>query len=174
MNQHAQVTRWRDQNSVSSAKCVDTLSNIGLSRFMAFDLFIHVLLLLYIDCISLSCKMNISVPLLSAMDLANSFRSLRTRWRCNWVHLSKRSVKRFIFALRSSNAKLMGAKEAIETGALSVMLAWEFWSQTFTWVQTVCLHSRAESANTQISISTTLSKSFTADLKTRLNQVKSL
>jgi len=67
--------------------------------------------------------MTRSIPLLSAIDFANSFRSLRThsRWIC--VHLSKRRVKRFIFALRSSNAKLMGAKDAMETGVLSVIFA---------------------------------------------------
>jgi len=76
-----------------------------------------------IERISWECNMTRSIPLLSAIDFANSFRSLRThsRWIC--VHLSKRRVKRFIFALRSSNAKLMGAKDAMETGALSVIFA---------------------------------------------------
>jgi hypothetical protein len=71
--------------------------------------------------ISSQCNVILLIPLLSAIDFANSFRSFRTRSRWICVHLSKRSVKRLIFALRSSNAKLMGAKETIETGVLSAI-----------------------------------------------------
>jgi hypothetical protein len=108
---------------VAGPRALHTLCNVCLSCFVTFDLLVQFLLFLYINACQPRCNNVSTIPLLSAIDFANSFLCWRTRCRWICVHLSKCEVKRFIFALRSSKAKLMGAKEAMDTGAVSAIFA---------------------------------------------------